>query len=124
MKLYDFGTFAKKSVDVIDTKTKDVFSNIEGSSGYFVDGTELVQGMRVLFTADPDSFVNGKIYEVKFISQNSNNQITLIETTDTTPLTNETVLIKSGTENKGKMYYYNGTTWKLGQNKTDINQLI
>ena len=122
LKLYDFGTFAKKSVDVIDTKTKDVFSNIEGSSGYFVDGTELVQGMRVLFTADPDSFVNGKIYEVKFISQNSNNQITLIETTDTTPLTNETVLIKAGTENKGKMYYYNGTTWKLGQNKTDINQ--
>ena len=122
LKLYDFGTFAKNSVDVIDTKTTDVFSNIEGASGYFVDGTELVQGMRVLFSADPDSFVNGKIYEVKFISHNGNNQITLVETSDTTPVTNETILIKSGTENKGKMYYYNGTTWKLGQNKTDINQ--
>ena len=31
-------------------------------------------------------------------------------------------LLNLGTENKGKMYYYNGTTWKLGQNKTDINQ--
>ena len=99
-----------------------MFSNIEGSPGYFVDGTELVQGMRVLFTADPDSFVNGKIYEVKFISQNSNNQITLIETTDTTPVTNETVLVKSGDKNKGKIYYYTGTAWKLGQNKTAINQ--
>ena len=122
LKLYDFGTSAKKSVDVIDTVTTDVFSNIEGASGYFVDGTELVQGMRVLFTADPDSFVNGKIYEVKFISQNSNNQITLIETSDTTPITNETVLIRSGTANKGKMYYYNGTVWKQGQNKTAVNQ--
>ena len=122
LKLYDFGTFAKKSVDLIDTVSIDVFSNIEGSPGYFVDGTELVQGMRVLFTADPDSFVSGKIYEVKFISQNSNNQITLVETTDTAPITNETVLVKSGDKNKGKIYYYNGTTWKLGQNKTEINQ--
>ncbi len=122
LKLYDFGTFAKKSVDVIDTVTTDVFSNIEGSPGYFVDGTELVQGMRVLFTADPDSFVNGKIYEVKFISQNSNNQITLVETTDTAPIANETVLVKSGDKNKGKIYYYTGTSWKLGQNKTEINQ--
>ena len=29
------------------------------------------------------------------------------------------LFLLNGTENKGKMYYYNGTTWKLGQNKTD-----
>ena len=86
-----------------------MFSNIEGQAGYFVDGTELVTGMRVLFTADPDSFVAGKIYEVKFITQNGNRQITLVETEDTTPLENETVFVKAGTNSKGKLFWYNGT---------------
>ena len=122
LKLYDFGTFAKQSVDLVDTVTKDVFSNIEGATGYFVDGTELVKGMRVLFTADPDSFVAGKIYEVDVISHNSRLQITLQETADTTPLLNETVLVKSGVVNKGTIFYYNGTAWKQGQNKTAVNQ--
>ena len=78
--------------------------------------------MRVLFTADPDSFVAGKIYEVDIISHNSRSQITLKETADTTPLENETVLVKAGTLYKGTIFYYNGTTWKQGQNKTSVNQ--
>ena len=70
LKLYNFGTEAKANVDLVDIVTTDVFSDIEGQEGYFVDGTELVSGMRVLFTADPDTLVAGKIYEVTFISQN------------------------------------------------------
>ena len=111
LKLFNFGTEAKTAVDLIDTVTKDVFSDIEGQTGYFVDGIELVTGMRVLFTADPDSFVSGKIYQVSFISQNGNTQISLKETTDTAPLQDETVLSKSGVKYKGKIFYYNGTTW-------------
>ena len=91
LKLVNFGTESKTSVDLVDTVTKDVFSDIEGQVGYFVDGTELVTGMRVLFTADPDSLVNGKIYTVTFINPNGTNQIALKETTDTTPLENQTV---------------------------------
>ena len=122
LKLYNFGTQSKTSVDLVDTVTKDVFSDIEGQVGYFVDGVELVKGMRVLFTADPDSFVAGKIYEVNFISQNGTLQLALKETTDTTPLENETVLVKSGTNYKGKIFYYNGTTWKQTQDKIKVNQ--
>lgn len=122
IKLYNFGTKAKTSVDLVDTVTKDVFSDIEGQVGYFVDGVELVTGMRVLFTADPDSFVSGKIYQVSFINQNGTQQLALKETTDTTPQTNETVLVKSGTAFKGKIFYYNGTTWKQTQDKTKVNQ--
>ena len=76
----------------------------------------------MLFTADPDSFVSGKIYEVNFISQNGNQQLALKETTDTTPQTNETVLVKSGTAFKGKIFYYDGITWKQTQDKTNVNQ--
>ena len=122
LKLYNFGTEAKANVDLVDTVTLDVFSDIEGQEGYFVDGTELVSGMRVLFTADPDTLVAGKIYEVTFISQNGKTQIALKETTDTTPLTNETVLVKAGTKYKGKMFYYTGTAWRQGQDKIDTNQ--
>ena len=122
LKLFNFGTEAKTAVDLVDTVTKDVFSEIEGQVGYFVDGIELVTGMRVLFTADPDSFVSGKIYQISFISQNGNNQISLKETTDTAPLENETVLSKSGVKYKGKIFYYNGTTWKQTQDKTKVNQ--
>ena len=122
LRLWNHGNTAKLNVDLVDTFTKDVFSTIEGTSGYNVDGIDLVDGMRILFTADPDSFVNGKIYEVKFITHTNTTQISLIETTDTNPVLNETVLIKDGTKNAGKMYWYNGTDWKLAQDKIGLNQ--
>ena len=122
LKLYNFGTEAKANVDLVDTVTTDVFSDIEGQEGYFVDGTQLVSGMRVLFTADPDTLVAGKIYEVTFIKQNNKTQIALKETTDTTPLTNETVLVNGGDKFKGKMFYYTGTAWRQGQDKIATNQ--
>ena len=45
------------------------------------------------------------IYEVNFISQNGNLQLALKETTDTVPQTDETVLVKAGTNYKGKIFY-------------------
>lgn len=68
IKLFNYGHRAKKSVDVIDTFTTDVFSTVEGSLGYNVDGIDLVEGMRVLFTADTDITVKNKIYDVNFIT--------------------------------------------------------
>jgi hypothetical protein len=122
LRLYNHGVNAKDNVDLVDTFTADVFSTIEGSSGYNVDGVDLVQGMRVLFTADSDSFVNGKIFQVSFITHNNNYQISLIETTDSTPTEDDTVLVKSGVKNAGRMYWYNGTEWKIAQDKTGLNQ--
>jgi len=122
LKLFNFGTNAKLDVDLVDTFTKDVFSTIEGSAGYNVDGIDLSQGMRVLFTADTDIRVTGKIYKVNFITHNNRNQISLIEETDGTPLDNETVLVKAGNKYAGKFFYYNNSTWKIGQEKTKRNQ--
>ncbi len=215
LKLFNFGHQSKKNVDVVDTFTTDVFSTIEGSLGYNIDGIDLANGMRVLFTADPDRFVNGKIFKVNFIditepgrridflgntgvdivdniitsttahglatgnqiiylnNANSNieglinrqvyyvmvidathirlytdkilltqaniintgdgihtvetfngyrHQINLTEDIDTTPIENETVLVKTGAQYQGSMFWYNGTVWKLGQQKTTINQ--
>jgi len=226
LKLYNFGYQAKKDVDLVDTYTKDVFSNVEGSLGYIVDGVSLAEGMRILFTADTDSRVKNKIYKINFVTvihpskvsnfdaskvdvdnniinfatglntvtgityndthgfntgdqltylSNTNldvagllnrktyyvsvidnskiklyydkgltnlvnilsvssgthqfanyagslKQINLTEETDAEAQLYETVLVRQGTANRGLMYWFNGTNWKLGQIKTKANQ--
>ena len=126
LKLANFGTFAKSDVDLVDNFTTDVFSVIEGSPGYNIDGIDIVEGMRILFTADTDILVKGRIFEVDFINFASggttNRQVHLKEVTDTQPLENEVVLVKDGTNFKGKLFYFQNEEWKLTQDKTDVNQ--
>lgn len=121
LQLFNHGAFAKQNVDLIDTFTKDVFSTIEGSSGYIVDGVDLVNGMRVLFAADTDSTVNGRIYKVQKITHLGIDRITLQKVDDSEPIFKETVLILQGNTNRGKMFHYNGTSWIPAQAKNKIN---
>ena len=125
LKLYNFGTKNKQVIDVVDDYTTDVFSTIEGSLGYNVDGVQLTEGMRVLFLNDSDPLVNGKIYQVKFIQfvgSGTNGQISLIETSDSVPIAGENVLVVRGTSWGGKIWYFDGTNWNLAQEKTSVNQ--
>jgi len=122
LKLFNFGTFAKKDIDLIDDFTTDVFSIIEGSSGYNIDGVDITEGMRILFTADTDILVKDKIYIVKFLNFQGYRQISLFETDDSNPLDLETVLVTKGTNNAGKSYHFTNNKWNLGQLKTKTNQ--
>ena len=121
IKLFNFGTKNKNDVDLVDTFTTDVRTIIEGSIGYNIDDIDLSEGMRILFLGDSDIRVYGKIFKVKFLSHNNKTQIALVDETDTDPLLNETVLVRQGKTYKGKMFFYNGTEWKQGQDKTDVN---
>jgi len=127
LKLYNFGTIAGNDVDLIDTFTTDVFSIIEGATGYNIDGIELVHGQRILFTADTDVLVKNNVYKVEFIdlTQTSINgklqkQIRLVK--ENFPVVNQSVLIRDGIHNKGTMYWFNGESWIKAQEKTSINQ--
>ena len=122
LKLHNFGAYAKTDVDLVDTFTTDVFSTIEGEIGYNIDGINLADNMRILFTADTDTLVNGKIYQVKFVKIGNSRQISLIETTDTLPIDLETVLITQGLINAGKSYHYHNNKWATAQEKTTRNQ--
>lgn len=122
MKLYKHGARTKKDVTLVDDFTKDVFSTIEGSLGYNIDGIDLLDGMRVLFTADTDILVRGKIYDVNFITHNGRRQISLIEADDATPQIDDCVLVLQGNDYKGKMFYHDGNTYQLSQEKTSVNQ--
>ena len=122
LQLFNHGAKAKVEVDYIDTFTNDVFSTIEGSTGYNVDGEFLFEGARILVTADTDSWANNRIYKVTFISHNGRRQISLIETEDSASLAGECVLINRGKLNSGLMYHFDGSSWKLSQRKTATNQ--
>lgn len=122
IQLYNFGSQAKQTVDYIDTYTTDIFSKIEGSSGYSVDGEFLFQGARILVVADTDNLSNNKIYEVDFITHLGKKQIHLKETADSDSALGECVLIRRGLVNGGKMFHYNGTSWTESQLKTSVNQ--
>jgi len=122
LKLNNFGAYAKQDVDLIDTFTTDVFTTIEGQLGYNIDGVDVADKMRILFTADTDILVSGKIYQVNFIEIGNNRQISLVETNDTMPIDLETVLVTQGIKNAGKSYHYHNNVWIAAQEKTDTNQ--
>ena len=120
LKLFNYGTDAIDDIDLVDDFTTDIFSTIEGTIGYSVDGVELTQDQRVLFIADTDPMVVNKIYQVDFININGTRQIHLKEVG--TPVFNNVALVHSGVKNKGVSYWFNGTTWLKGQQKTSVNQ--
>ena len=122
LQLFNHGSVAKQTVDYIDISTSDIFSTIEGSIGYNIDGERLFDGARVLVTADTDPLANNKIYRVKFIKHINNTQLHLQETDDTISNLNEGVLVRRGTANGGKMFHYNGTSWVPSQQKLKVNQ--
>ena len=126
LKLFNFGLESAPDVDLIDTFTTDVFSTIEGSIGYNVDGVQLVNGHKVLFTADNDILVKNKIYQVSFIEvqdsikQTRVRQLHLLEINE--PVENQVVVIREGDLNKGTMRWFNGSEWLVAQNKISLNQ--
>jgi len=120
LKLFNMGTTAIVDVDLVDTFTTNVFSTIEGSRGYNVDGVQLIHGQKILFLADTDPLVQNNIYEVGIVNVRGYNQITLTQIV--TPELNQSTLVLQGDKNKGLMYWYNGTTWTTGQQKLSTNQ--
>jgi hypothetical protein len=123
LQLFNHGSVSKTPVDFIDTFTTDVFSTIEGSAGYSVDGEFLYSGARILVIADTDALANNKIYQVSFITHNNRKQIALKTVDDSEPLLGECVLVRSGNANKGLMYHFDGVNWTRSQDKTKVNQL-
>lgn len=120
--LFNHGKTAKQSIDMIDNITTDVFSSIEGSKGYIIDGEPVFEGARILVLADTDSLANNKIYEVKFLVHNGSRQLTLVQPDDSESQAGDVVLVRRGNENSGAMFWFDGSIWNKAQEKTKINQ--
>ena len=126
LRLYNFGTQNINSINVIDFSATDAFSDINGTIGYSVDGYSLAQNSKIIFANDADPAVRNKIYTVNFVQFDSSSEkvIDLQPADITTPgaVADQSVLVISGIENQGKIYYYNGTSWIFAQQKNSVNQ--
>jgi len=127
LRLFNYGTQAKQPVDIIDLTQVDALSNVNGSTGYFVDGYQLINGTRIIFAADQDASVRNRIYTVQIVdpddlSTEYGNIINLVPADDTQVVTDETVLCLSGNTLQGKMFRYTGAVWIEAQQKTQTNQ--
>ena len=128
IRLYNFGTQAKDPVDIIDFSETDALSNIEGSTGYSVDGYTFVDGTRVIFAADADPDVRDNIYVVQFITPDSvapliaQPIINLVLAADGAVLVDQTVVCLNGTTQKGISFWYDGAVWTEAQQKTGVQQ--
>jgi hypothetical protein len=125
LALHNHGTVAKTSVTLYDTVTTDAMSNVVLQTGYIVDGITLAEGMRVIFSADTDPTVNGRIFKVSFATAGDSTQvISLTQEADGVPADKDSVFVEFGTTNQGKTFYYNNATtaWVESQQKTGVNQ--
>jgi hypothetical protein len=128
LKLFNSGTQAKQPIDVIDFTSKDAFSKINGTTGYGVDGYEFRSGTRVVFAADLDPQVRRKIYQVTFISPDTEDPvitqpvISLVPADDADVLINQTVVCLTGVTLQGKTFYFDGVDWIQAQQKISVNQ--
>ena len=123
LALYNHGTVAKDPVDLFDTSLTDALSTIPRLPGFFIDGTEITDGMRIVFSADTDNDVKNKIYTANFVTAGDSTAVLALTVTDTMA-DNENIFVKSGTDGAGKNYYYDTTdkVWKVAQTKTELNQ--
>ena len=127
-KLFNFGTAGKLPVDIIDFSATDALSNINGSTGYGIDGYTFISGTRVIFANDSDPQVRNKIYVVEFITPDTvppeiaQPIINLVPASDGTVLANNTVVSLSGTTQQGLSFWFDGLDWIQSQQKTSVNQ--
>jgi hypothetical protein len=122
IQLYNFGSVGIENVDVIDTDTIDAFRSVDGTLGYYVDGVLLEHGNRVIFNADTNADVRGKIYKVNYDTSTNPSTLRLVEFS--TPAELNSTAINSGTINAGTSWYYDSTNvvWVLAQQHTILNQ--
>ena len=122
LKLYNFGITGIPNVDFIDTDTIDVYSRVVGSAGYYVDETLLEHGDTVIFNADSDPLVNGKIFRVNYIFVDGIKKLELVLVNDYSNQNNLSVCINRGVLYKGTNWWFNGSTWIYSQQHDKLNQ--
>lgn len=118
LNLYNFGTYGIYEIDLVDTETTNVFSFVAGQSSALVDGTNIIDGMRILFTADLDNNINNRIYEVGGIAEYGVITLTLIkegQNPDGSPTHGDCTYVRFGETNSKKTFWYNVSKWVVGQ---------
>ena len=125
-KLYNFGTQGLAPVDIIDTAQTTALQNINGQTGYSVDGYVFINGTTVIFANDEDPTVRNTVYQVQFITPDTvppliPEPIIYLVPIATASINQNTVVLDGNTQ-QGLSYRWDGVNWILAQQKTKTNQ--
>ena len=125
-RLYNFGTQAIAPVNIVDFVQTDALSNVNGSTGYSVDGYTLVNGSRIIFAADLDPNVRNTVYQAQFIVPDTvapliPEPVIYLQPVQTV-LVDQTVVSLDGVVEQGISYRYDGVEWIKTQQKISVNQ--
>ena len=124
LKLFNGGVSLLSTIDVIDLTETDALSNVNLSASYETDGFQLLNGSRIVFASDTDPLVRKQVYQVAIqdVNGDGNDQIVLNPVTGPTASVDDTVVVASGIQNRGKTYRFDGNNWVIAQQKTSLNQ--
>lgn len=119
-QLYNYGTHGRPEVDLVDTTSRDIFTNLVGKNpaNVTVDGTTLIDGMRILVTADIDPSVNNRIYQVGGIFEYDAITLTVVadgQNANGSPAYGDTTHSYFGQNNGNTTWWYNGKNWVFAQ---------
>jgi sugar lactone lactonase YvrE len=135
LQLFNFGTESKAPVDVLDYIISNAYTQVQGiicasttELTITVEGRSvtLTDGERVIFSQDDNLDVRNKIYNFSIelttkFPETPIYRAYIEEADDATVEEGHTLIVKSG-DNGQKQWYFNGSTWIEGQQKTGINQ--
>ena len=127
--LYNHGTVLFDVIDLIDTTTTDPLSDLaytgveSALNSKMIDGVELANGFRVVFTAATDLSVKNKIYTVQ-IADFLGNGVKRLSLQDTGRYisANSNIIVADGTVKKGVTYVLKNGVMLAAQQKTRVNQ--
>ena len=121
IQLFNFGTTATDPIDLISLEITDAFNTFESStSTKYIDNVALEYGQRVIFAADVDPAIRGKIYSVNILVINGFDTLALIPISNNIEKGTSTV-VKSGEKNQGTSWRFDGTVWVYAQQHTQLN---
>ena len=125
-RLYNFGTQALPPVNIIDTAQTNALQNINGLTGYSIDGYAFINGTTVIFANDQDPKVRSNIYQVKFIVPDTVPPLIAEPIIYLVPIAtaqfDQNVVVLDGITQQGLSYWWDGVEWLLAQQKTQVNQ--
>lgn len=125
-RLYNFGTQSLPPVNIIDTVQTEALKNINGTTGFSLDGYQFISGTTVIFAGDLDPNVRNKVYRVEFIVPDTvppliaEPIIYLVPVS--TALVDQNVVVLDGITQQGISYRWDGVSWLKTQQKISVNQ--
>lgn len=121
IELYNYGTFNRGNVKyALNLSSSDINGTV--ASNWYDEKIYLYDGDRIMLFGNVGSS-SYQLYKVRIVDEIVYLDILVedAQTSDGSTAQGDTIKVTDGS-NAGKVYYYNGYEWIIGQSKTKVNQ--